>query len=119
MTRPSADKPGPTVEFTLAPGVAPATADGNGAPVLHSHELGGGDWQIERGLPVTTPARTMADIVATGTADTRDVRRLVGTVLRRGLASKDVLTAALAANAPSGDGRELLTALLTSSDTNS
>lgn len=104
------DWPGPTFEFTVPPDSSMPASE----LALHADTLRSDEWQLVSGLPVTTPSRTIADIARGGSADSLDLSRLVVRAQRRGLTSTKSLSDALAACAPSGDGRQLLESLLAS-----
>lgn len=61
---------------------------------LHRGALGSDEVTIVAGLPVTTPARTVADLLRDG-HDPSHVAEIAGDVLRRGLASRQDMAAAL------------------------
>ncbi|MGV9836590.1 hypothetical protein ACWDUL_20715 [Nocardia niigatensis] len=79
---------------------------------LHTGQLQSREWQIVDGLPVTTPARTIADLAAAG-LDGGHLATLVRDALWAGAVSVRAAAAALAPaayryNLPAGDGNALL-----------
>lgn len=81
---------------------------------LHRAALEPGEVTIAKGLPVTTPARTVADLLRDG-HDVSHVADVAGDVLRRDLATKHVIAAALdplAHRNGQADGTALLEHLL-------
>ena len=68
------------------------------AVVVHRGVLSREDWQLVDGLPVTTPARTIADLAAAGT-DAGHLASVVRDALTRGLATVEEVVAALAPHA--------------------
>lgn len=57
---------------------------------LHTNHLEADEVTRRAGLPVTTPARTIADVAASGLADEL-VRQAIGESLRRGLVTRRAL----------------------------
>jgi hypothetical protein len=66
--------------------------------VVYRGALSREDWQLVDGLPVTTPARTIADLAAAGT-DAGHLASVVRDALTRGLATVEEVVAALAPHA--------------------
>jgi hypothetical protein len=87
------DIPGPTIEFTVP---APPAAGVPAGVVLHTAQLSPGEWQEVDGLPVTSPARTLHDIAATGRLDGAELGRVAHALLRTGHTSRQLLAAAIA-----------------------
>jgi hypothetical protein len=82
---------------------------------LHTRPLADGDWTLVRGLPVTTPARTVADLIE-DREDLGAVAQVVADALRSG-ERRATLTPALGRYAarlglPAGDGDAVLRHLL-------
>ena len=59
---------------------------------LHTNRLGPDDVTRREGLPVTTPARTVADVASAGLSEDR-VRQAIQQALRRGLTNSERLLA--------------------------
>jgi predicted transcriptional regulator of viral defense system len=59
---------------------------------LHTNRLGPGEVTRQEGLPVTSPARTIIDVAASGIAE-EQVRMAVQEAIRQGLADKEELLA--------------------------
>ncbi|WP_320443227.1 type IV toxin-antitoxin system AbiEi family antitoxin domain-containing protein [Rhodococcus opacus] len=66
--------------------------------IVHRGVLSREDWQLVDGLPVTTPARTIADLAAAGT-DAGHLASVVRDALTRGLATVEEVVAVLAPHA--------------------
>ncbi|MET7921433.1 hypothetical protein ABZU45_37585 [Streptomyces avermitilis] len=99
------DWPGPTVEFTLAPGVAPHQAEG---VQFHSAQLESDEWQVVAGLPVTSPGRTLGDLAVNSHADREALGRLAAAILRRSLAThQDLVRALNRCDPPQGGAKQL------------
>ncbi|WP_065493830.1 type IV toxin-antitoxin system AbiEi family antitoxin domain-containing protein [Rhodococcus opacus] len=68
------------------------------AVIVHRGVLSREDWQLVDGLPVTTPARTIADLAAAGT-DAGHLASVVRDALTRGLVTVEEVVAVLAPHA--------------------
>ncbi|KXX58572.1 type IV toxin-antitoxin system AbiEi family antitoxin domain-containing protein [Rhodococcus sp. LB1] len=68
------------------------------AVVVHRGVLSREDWQLVDGLPVTTPARTIADLAAAGT-DAGHLASVVRDALTRGLVTVEEVVAVLSPHA--------------------
>ena len=66
--------------------------------IVHRGVLSREDWQLVDGLPVTTPARTIADLAAAGT-DAGHLASVVRDALTRGLATVEEVVAVLSPHA--------------------
>jgi hypothetical protein len=69
--------------------------DQPGRAGLHVAALAGHEWVERHGLPVTTPARTLADLAAAGRLDGAELGRVAWALLAAGHASEAELAAAL------------------------
>jgi hypothetical protein len=86
--------PGPTAEFTV-PADHPVTAAPDVA--LHRAVVRPDEYRDIAGMPVTSPARTFADIATARSTDLEGLGRIATNFLRQGLATRDELAQALAA----------------------
>lgn len=85
------DLPGPPAEFTLRkPPAGAAAADFDAA--FHHDQVDTGYWQTLGGLPVTTPVRTLIDIVGTGRANVEQIGRLATTAFHKQPTAWDEIT---------------------------
>lgn len=88
------DLPGPSLELIVSPDVAlPASASD---VRVHTETLAEDQWQWLHGLPVTRPARTLADLATSSGVDIADLGRVASRFLAERRATRNELTAALA-----------------------
>jgi hypothetical protein len=89
--------PGSAAEFTVPH--RPAGPEPSGVS-LHVGALAEHQWVERHGLPVTTPAQTLADLAATGRLDGAELGRVAWAMMSAGHVSEDALAAGLGPNHP-------------------